>query len=126
VKQSLITLAILAAFTAAPGAAQQGPGWSSAPRSGQGLLAGITLTTDQQKRVDSIWAAHSAYRQSVQAGRRSGQARDTAWVREQTEVRDRMHRELRAVLTPSQQTVFDQNLARRNRRSPRGAPRGRS
>ncbi len=118
-KRTFITLAMIGALGVAPLSAQQGPGTRGAPRSGQGLFAGITLTPQQQTQVDSIWAAHQAYRQSMRSVRRPGQARDTAWLREHAETRDRMRQELRAVLTPSQQGVFDQNLERRSRR-PRG------
>jgi Spy/CpxP family protein refolding chaperone len=108
--------------------ADRGPGGPDgrAGRGGGGgardamMLRGITLSTDQQQRVDSIRAA---YRTQMQQMRQSGGDREAM----RTQMRPMMEHQtadLRAVLTPEQQTVFDQNAAEMRSRMEQGGRAG--
>lgn len=98
---ALLTLAV-------PLAAQQRGG--GPPQSGKGLLTGITLTAAQQKQVDSLWAAHQPRRDSMRAMMQSGQRPDSAQRAAMRAVRDENAKEIRAILTPDQQKVFEKNV----------------
>jgi Spy/CpxP family protein refolding chaperone len=94
-------------------------------RGGQGrgdqlLLRGITLSADQQQRVDTIRARYRG--QMDQMRQQSGGDRDA----NRTQMRTMMEKqtaEIRAVLTPDQQTLFDQNMAEVRSRMERGGGR---
>ena len=105
-RSSLLALSLL--ILAAPVAAQQRMG---PPQSGQGLLTGITLTAAQQKRVDSAWAANQPMRDKMRAQMQSGERPDSAQRAAMRSMRERSATEMRAMLTPDQQKVFDQNLS---------------
>lgn len=107
---------------AAPVAAQGGPGGQGqrrgmmeAPKSGEGILKGITLTSDQQKKVDSMWKANEPMRtaqmERMQAMRESGTRPDSATMAAMRAQRQVHLNEYRAMLTADQQKVFDQNVA---------------
>lgn len=84
------------------------------------LFNGITLTTTQQAQVDSIRARHRADMQGLDP-RNNPDDRQKMMQSMQAQMS-----ELRAVLTPDQQAVFDQNVqqmrARRGQRDCGGAP----
>jgi Spy/CpxP family protein refolding chaperone len=110
--------AIAGAQAAAPGAPQQqgGPGGPGGGRGGIGrILTGITLTDAQQAKFTEIQAKYqpqlTAIRQSFQNG---GDRADG--MKKMNEINDKLYPELRAVLTPEQQTVFDKNVAERKAR----------
>jgi Spy/CpxP family protein refolding chaperone len=95
-----------------------GPG--GAGRADQALLRGITLSTDQQQRVDSIRTRYRA--QMDQMRQQQSGDRDAA----RTQMRATMEKqqaEIRAVLTPDQQTQFDQNVAEMRTRMQQGGGR---
>lgn len=118
--RSLILTAVLA-LVLGPGAVAQRP----AGAGGYGLFAGITLTAEQQQRVDSIRAAHEPVREAMQASRQPGQGRDSARIAMRTAMQAEMQRAYRAVLTPEQQPVFDRNVERMGARpGPCGASQG--
>jgi Spy/CpxP family protein refolding chaperone len=80
-------------------------------------LKDITLTPEQQAKVDAIL---SRYRGQMPAITR-GTPPDSAT---RTKVRELMHSqdaEIRAVLTPEQQTVWDRNAAELRARRPGGS-----
>ena len=85
------------------GQGQQGPG-----RRMQMLFNGITLTAQQQAKVDSIEAV---YTPQMRALFTPGQPPDSTARARMTELRNNENRELRAVLTPEQQAIFDKNVA---------------
>jgi Spy/CpxP family protein refolding chaperone len=110
-----------------------------------GLLRGITLTDAQQTRVRELRQRFVEQRQQLmgdrpgrrpQAGRQARQRPDSAtraaWRAEREATRGRMQQlaerqaaDLRAVLTPAQQSTFDRNLtAMRQRPATRGRGRG--
>ena len=84
------------------GMGQRGPG-----RRMQMLFNGITLTTQQQAAVDSI---ENVYRPRMRALFTPGQRPDSAAMAQMTELRNNENKDLRALLTPEQQTIFDKNV----------------
>ena len=72
------------------------------------LFEGITLTADQQKKVDSI---QGAYRTQMQALGRPQQG-DTTGMGARMKLRADQNAAIRAVLTADQQKTFDANLAK--------------
>ena len=112
----------LALVMAAPVAAQGGPGGQGqrrammeAPKSGEGILKGITLSADQQKKIDEMWKANeprrTAQMEMMQKMRDSGERPDSATRAAMRAERQKQVNEYRAVLTPEQQKVFDSNVA---------------
>ncbi len=118
--RDLIFGAVMLAAWASGAAAQQPCGDPQV-----GLFAGITLSETQQKQVDSVWTAHQSFREAMRAARRPGQGPDSAHVQLRTAMQEQMRQSYRAVLTPSQQVVFDSNVARMGQGGPGRGPRGR-
>lgn len=120
-----------AGSTIEPGAANgsvadvRGPGGRGGRdfgRAEQVLLRGITLSADQQRRVDSIRASYRT--QMDQMRQQSGGDRDATRTQMRT-MMERQQADIRAVLTPDQQTQFDQNVAEmRSRMQQGGRPGG--
>jgi Spy/CpxP family protein refolding chaperone len=107
--------AVLAVLVASPAIAQGPPGGGMGGMGQRGpgrrmqmLFTGITLTTQQQAKVDSIEAAYQPrMRQLFQ----SGGMRDSTARAQMATLREQENRDLRAVLTPQQQPIFDKNAA---------------
>jgi Spy/CpxP family protein refolding chaperone len=95
-----------------------GPGGSG--RAEQALLRGITLSADQQQRIDSIRTRYRA--QMEQMRQQNGGDRDAARTQMRTTM-EKQQAEIRAVLTTDQQTQFDQNVAEMRSRMERGGGR---
>ena len=74
----------------------------------QMLLNGITLTAQQQTAVDSIQAA---YRPRMRALFSAGGPPDSSSRAQMMQLRNNQDKDIRAVLTPDQQKIFDKNLA---------------
>ncbi len=118
-------VAALAAATAGSAVAQNPPA-GNPPAGRQGfaqqrmerLLQGITLTTEQRARFDSIEAGFRARMPAMTPG----QAPDPAQMQQRRELMASQDSALRAVLTPEQQTVWDRNVeqARNMMRRPPG------
>jgi len=70
------------------------------------LLNGITLTAQQQARVDSIQAA---FRSQMPAFT-PGQPPDSTAMQQRRTLMARQDSTIRAVLTPEQQAIWDRNL----------------
>lgn len=85
---------------------RQGP-----PQSGAGIFTGITLTSAQQKAVDSLYAANQPMRDKMRAQMQSGQKPDSAQRAAMRDMRRKAAASYRGILTPDQQVVFDKNLA---------------
>jgi Spy/CpxP family protein refolding chaperone len=100
----------------APAAPQQGGG-QGGPGGGRGgigrILTGITLTEAQQAKFTEIQAK---YAPQLTAAREGAGGDRAAMMKAMTSINDKMYPELRAVLTPEQQTVFDKNLEERKAR----------
>ena len=83
----------------------------------QMLFNGITLTSTQQAQLDSIQARHRGEMQGLDPRNNPG---DREKMRQMMQAH---MAEIRAVLTPEQQTVFDKNVAdMRARRGGMGGP----
>jgi Spy/CpxP family protein refolding chaperone len=111
--------------TAQGSVAERGPGEGRGGRGRGGpredmMLRGITLTADQQSRVDSIRQKYRAQRQALDP-RNNPDDRQKMMdlMRQQSD-------EIRAVLTADQQKVYDQNVAemRQRMQERRGGPGG--
>jgi Spy/CpxP family protein refolding chaperone len=120
---AVVTLALLACSAAAaiaqapPPAGppqSQGAGGFAARRM-QALLQGITLTPQQQGKFDSIQTAY----QGQMPAFTPGSPPDSAAMAQRREVGQKRDADLRAVLTPEQQTVWDTNMASMPQRGPR-------
>jgi periplasmic protein CpxP/Spy len=110
--------------TVAEGREGRGRGGPGGPggfgRADQALLRGITLSADQQQRIDSI---RTRYRtQMEQMRQQQGGDRD-AMRTQMRATMDKQQAEIRAVLTPDQQTQFDQNVAEMRNRMQQGGGR---
>lgn len=107
--------AIAGAQNAAPPAPQQQGG----PGGGRGgfnrSLTGIELTDAQKTKVAEIQAKHQPEMQSIRESIQSGGDRAEAFQKMQA-LRDKMSPEIRAVLTPAQQAIYDKNLAEQKAR----------
>jgi Spy/CpxP family protein refolding chaperone len=85
----------------------------------QALFGGITLTADQQTQVTAIRERHRSEMQALNP-RDNPDDRAKMMQNMQTQLA-----EIRAVLTPDQQTQFDKNVAEmRDRMQQRGGPGG--
>lgn len=84
-----------------------GGGGDRGARMHAALFQGITLTDTQQKKVDSIEASYKASRSGMTPG-------PDMSADDRQKMRESMRQEsadYRGVLTPDQQTQFDQNLS---------------
>jgi Spy/CpxP family protein refolding chaperone len=72
-------------------------------------LRNITLSDAQRAQVDSIRARYRAQLEEFR-GSQSADRRDPDTRRRFREIMDKQFADIRAVLTPEQQAVFDQNL----------------
>lgn len=111
--------ATMASDTGMRGEGRRGMGGMNPDRMEAMLFNGITLTASQQAQVDSIHARHRTEMQGLDPRNNPG---DREKMRQMMQTH---MAEIRAVLTPEQQAVFDQNVQQmRDRRSQRmgGAP----
>jgi Spy/CpxP family protein refolding chaperone len=110
---ALLVTPALAQGPGAGGGGMRGP--MGPPQSGQGIFQGITLTADQQKKVDSVWKAYEPVRQEQQekmrAMRDAGTMPDSATRVQMMAMRAAHWGDMRTTLTPEQQKVFDKNTA---------------
>lgn len=98
----LMLLGSSAALAQNPG----GPGGFAARRM-QRLLQGITLTPEQQAKVDSIGARYRAQMPAFTPGAFP----DSATRAKMRELNEQQDAEIRTVLTADQQKVWDDNVA---------------
>jgi Spy/CpxP family protein refolding chaperone len=117
-RNKTVTFCIGLAFAAAAAAGAQTPGGGGgggggfAGRRMQRLLQGITLTAPQQAMVDSITAKYRAQMPPFTPG----SPPDSATRAKMRTLFGNQDKEIRAVLTPDQQEVWDQNVTEmRNR-----------
>jgi len=116
-------------LTATTAMAQGGPPMGGAPQGGQGgrgnqmarLMEGITLTADQQVKVDSINAAARAeqmkLREEMQA---AGGQPGPELMEKMRAISTKRNDAIKAVLTADQKAIFEKNLA--NMPQPRQRP----
>ncbi len=115
-----IPLVLLAARVATAQTQGGGPGGGGGfgQRRMQRLLQGITLTAEQQAKVDSITAK---YRPQMPAFT-PGTPPDSATRAKLRELYGNQDEEIRALLTPDQQKVWDQNVTEMRNRMQQRAP----
>lgn len=103
----VLLLVLAAVVFVAPAASAQGGGGGGrgAGRGMAMLMANITLTADQQAKVDSIQAK---YREQMMAMRGGGPP-DSTTMAKMREMTNKQYDEIRGVLTEEQQKVFDEN-----------------
>ena len=116
---------------AAPGVHAQGGGMNAGGgrgRMAEMLFKDITLTDVQKTRTDSILSAYRPQMQALGPMRRGeGTRPDSASMAKRRELMSKEYADLRKVLTPEQQTVFDKNVTEMRERmgKMRHAGRGR-
>lgn len=111
----ILAAATLAAQSPTGGMGRGGGGF--AQRRMQRLLQGITLTPLQQAKVDSITAKYRAQMPPFTPGAPP----DSATREKMRSLMGNQDEEIRTVLTPDQQKVWDQNVTEmRNRMQQRG------
>ena len=116
-------VALLAGSTAIAGAQNAappaGPQQQGGPGGGRGgfnrTLTGIELTEAQKTKVAEIQAKYQPEMQAIRESMQGGGDRADAFQKMQT-LRDKMSPEIRAVLTPAQQSIYDKNLAEQTAR----------
>jgi Spy/CpxP family protein refolding chaperone len=121
---TVLTLALMVAGTVV--AEAQGGRGGNRMNPTQMLLQEITLTAEQQTKVDTVVAKFdaemTAFREKMGGGRPTEEARA-----EMMKMRTKLQTDLRVILTAEQQTVFDRNVEaaaqRMQRRSPPPARR---
>lgn len=105
-------LLLAGALTAhAQGGAPQGQGGRRTDR----LLDNMMLTDAQKSRIEGIMRKYQPEVQAIQESAASGADRNEARNRF-VALRDKMQPEIRAVLTPDQQAIFDKNAAEQKAR----------
>lgn len=110
--RTMVALAMV--VVAVPVAAQGGQGGNPEGRAAmqqrqnEMLFRGITLSDAQKAKIDSI---QTAGREAMQAAMQGGGMQNPEARQRMQEMREKQMADIRAVLTPEQQTVFDTNRA---------------
>src|SRR5688500_19158861 len=115
IRIAALGVALLASTTAsagaqAPAAPQQQGGPGGGGRGFNRTLNGIELTEAQKGKVAEINAKYQPELQAIRESMQGGGDRAEAFTKMQA-INDKRNPEIRAVLTPDQQVIFDQNLA---------------
>lgn len=82
----------------------------------QALFEGITLTADQQTKVDAINAKARADMQTLMPNGMQGGPPDDATRKKMDEMREHQMSDIRALLTDDQKKIFDENVATQKKR----------
>jgi len=114
---ALALLGSSAALAQNPSGGPAGPGGFAARRMAR-LMQGITLTPEQQAKVDSITARYSAQMPAFTPGVMP----DSATRAKMRDLNERQDAEIRTLLTPDQQKVWDDNVAQMRARMQQRAP----
>lgn len=125
-RSKLVSLCIGLALAATAIAGAQSPGGAGgggggggfAQRRMQRLLHGITLTAQQQAKVDSITTKYRAQMPPFTPG----SPPDSATRAKMRALMGNQDEEIRAVLTPDQQKAWDQNVTEMRNRMQQRAP----
>jgi Spy/CpxP family protein refolding chaperone len=121
IRIAALGVALLAGSSAIAGAqaATQPPTQQGGPGGGRGgfnrTLNGIELTDAQKAKVAEIQAKYQPEAQAIRESMQGGGDRAEAFKKMQA-LNDKRNPELRAVLTPEQQAIFDKNLAEQKAR----------
>ena len=126
-KLAMVALAVMCmGGTASVAAAQGGMGGARGPRMSMidrvlQQPTAITLTADQQKKVDSL---KSAMTDEMRTARESAGDDRQAMFSKMQEINKKYMDQVRATLTPDQQKTFDANVAAMPQRGRRGGGGG--
>lgn len=128
-KLAMVALAVLCVGGTASVAAAQGGGMRGGRR-GSAIdrwltqPTAITLTADQQKKVDSLKTAMTAEQQKLFEDMRSGNGDRSEMRSKMMDMQKKYEGAVKAVLTPEQQKTFDANVAAQPQRGRRGGGGG--
>jgi Spy/CpxP family protein refolding chaperone len=107
--------AIAGAQNAAPPAPSQQGGPGGGARGVNRTQNGSELTDAQKAKVAEIQGTYQREMQAIRESMQSGGDRAEAF-KKMSALRDKMSPEIRAVLTPAQQAIYDKNLAEQKAR----------
>jgi Spy/CpxP family protein refolding chaperone len=82
----------------------------------QALFEGITLTADQQTKVDAINTKYRAQMQELMPNGMQGGPPDESTRKKMDEIREHQTHDIRELLTDDQRKVFDANVATQKKR----------
>ena len=99
----------------APPQGQQG-GQGRGGRGMQALFEGITLTADQQTKVDEINTKYRAQMQELMPNGMQGGPPDDATRTKMEGIREHQAADIRALLTDDEKKIFDANVATQKKR----------
>ena len=99
---------------APPMGQQGGPGRGG--RGMQALFEGITLTADQQTKVDAINTKYRAQMQELMPNGMQGGPPDEGTRKKMDEIREHQTHDIRELLTDDQRKIFDENIATQKKR----------
>ncbi|MGE5143302.1 MAG: hypothetical protein ACM3OA_07685 [Acidobacteriota bacterium] len=118
-RMAALSIGLMLVATSLAGAQSPGGGGGGfAERRMQRLLRGVTLTVDQKTKVDSITTKYRAQMPPFTPGTRP----DSATRARMRALFGNQDEEIRALLTPDQQKVWDQNVAEMRKRMQQRAP----
>jgi Spy/CpxP family protein refolding chaperone len=120
-KLHVLVLAALVMGSATVASAQdaqpQGRGPGGAGRGGNMLMSGITLSAEQQVKMDSLGAKYSTLRQAIMADQTiEGPAKRTKMM----ELMGKQREEIKCILTAEQNVVYEKNIAEMEARMQQG------
>jgi Spy/CpxP family protein refolding chaperone len=129
IRIAALVVALLAGSAAIAGAqAQAGAQQQGGGRGFNRTLNGIELTEAQKAKVAEIQAKYAPEMQAIRESMQGGGDRAEAMTKMQA-INEKRNPEIRAVLTPDQQVIFDKNLAEQKARMEQmrqgGGPGGR-
>ena len=114
--RSLALGAALVAAASTTALAQGGGGGGGGGRGTQMLLRDITLSAEQQTKVDSV----TAFFRTQMPARVQGQMPDSATMAKMREVNTKRNDAIRALLTDEQKKTFDKNVEEQRQRMQQG------
>jgi Spy/CpxP family protein refolding chaperone len=105
----VVGTAVVASAQGAPAGAQQqgGPGRAGRPNP---QMKDIALTADQQAKIEVINKKYAPEMQIIRESMQSGGDRAEG-MKKMNDLRSKIAPEIRAILTPEQQAIFDKNTA---------------
>jgi len=126
-KMRTVLIGVALTMGIATGAFAQGGGGGGGGRGG-GMMArlmdGITLTDSQKTQVQAIEDKYASqmqqFRQKMRDARQNGTPMDSASMAAMRDTMKKERDEIRAVLTPDQQSKFDDNVKSMMSRRPSG------
>jgi Spy/CpxP family protein refolding chaperone len=133
IRIAALGVALLACSAAVAGAQAPAPAQQGGPGGGgrggfNRTMNGIELTEAQKAKVAEIQAKYQPEMQAIREAMQNGGDRAEGFTKMQA-LNDKRNPEIRAVLTPDQQVIFDKNLAEQKARMEQmrqgGGPGGR-